>query len=169
MTTTPPPSEPVRPAPPPPTSKPVRGTGGDSLNVIPLVIGALSAIAVFVASFLAWFSFNGPDGSLNGTSVPVEFLWNTTVGGDGPSLLVALGPIALLILVGAVFGQARMLAVIGGVLAIIVSVLFVLQTDSLLGDLGIDEGTFDALGIGPYVAFFGGAVAIVAGLIPRTD
>ncbi len=38
-----------------------------------------------------------------------------------------------------------------------------------MNDLGIDESTFDALGVGPFVAFFGGAVAIVVGLIPRTD
>jgi hypothetical protein len=168
MTTTPP-TEPVRPAPPGPTSAPVRGTGGDTLNVIPLVIGAVSAVAVFVSAFLAWFSFEGPDGSLNGTSVPVEFLWNTSIGGDGVSLLVALGPLAALILVGAIFGQARALAVIGGVLAVVVAILFVVQTNSLLDDLRIDEGTFDALGIGPYIAFAGGIAGIFAGLVPRTD
>jgi hypothetical protein len=169
MTTPTPSPEPVRPAPPDPTSTPVRGTGGDTLNVIPLVIGAIGAIAVFVSSFLAWFSFEGPDGSLNGTSVPVEFLWNTSIGGDGPSLLVALGPMALLIILGAIFGQARVLAIVGGVLAIVVAVLFVIQTSDLLDDLRIDEGTFDALGIGPYIAFGGGAVGIFAGLVPRTD
>ncbi len=169
MTTPAPPPEPVRPAPPRPTSRPVRGTSGDTLNVLPLVIGTVGAAAVFVSSFLAWFSFKGPDGSLNGTSVPVEFLWNTSIGGDGPSLLVALGPLALLIIVGAIFGQARVLAVIGGVLSIVVAVLFVIQTGDLMDDLQIDEGTFDAIGIGPYIAFAGGAVGIFAGLIPRTD
>jgi len=147
----------------------VRNNAGDGPNLIPLVIGALSAIAVFVSSFLAWFSFEGRDGGLTGTSVPVEFLWNTSIGGDTPSLLVVLGPLAGLIVLGAIFGQARLLAVVGGFAVIIISALFVFQTSELLGELNIDEGTFDALGIGPFVAFFGGAVAIVAGLIPRTD
>jgi len=147
----------------------VRGTRGDSLNIVPLVLGALSAIAVFVSPFLAWFSFQGPDGSLNGTSVPVEFLWNTSIGGSGPSLLVALGPLAGIILIGAIVGKARALAVVGGFAVIVIAALFAFQTSDLMGDLGIDESTFDALGVGPFVAFFGGAVAIVAGLIPRTD
>ena len=147
----------------------MRGTRGDGLNVIPLVIGAVAAIAVFVSPFLAWFSFQGPDGSLNGTSVPVEFLWNTSIGGSGPSLLVALGPLAGIILIGAIFGQARALAVVGGFAVIVIAALFAFQTSDLMDDLKIDESTFDALGIGPFVAFFGGAVAIVAGLIPRTD
>jgi len=147
----------------------VRGTSGDTLNVLPLVIGAVGAVAIFVSSFLAWFSFEGPDGGLTGTSVPVEFLGNNSVGGDGPSLLVALGPIALLVILGAVFGQARLAAVIGGVLAIVVAILFVVQTGSLLDELGIDESTFDALGIGPYIAFGGGVLGVFAGLVPRTD
>ena len=147
----------------------MRGTRGDGLNVIPLVIGALSAIAVFVSSFLPWFSFQGPDGSGNGTDVPVEFLWNTSIGGSGASLLVALGPLALIILVGAIFGKARALAVVGGFAVIVIAALFAFQTSDLMDDLKIDESTFDALGVGPFVAFFGGAVAMVAGLIPRTD
>jgi hypothetical protein len=135
----------------------VRGTRGDGFNVIPLVIGAIGAVAVFVSAFLAWFSFEGPDGSLNGTSVPVEFLWNTSIGGDGVSLLVALAPLALLIIVGAIFGQARFLAILGGVLAIVAAVLFTIQTGELMNDLHIDESTFDAIGIGPYIAFAGGS------------
>jgi hypothetical protein len=167
MTTEPP--EPVRPAPPGPSSTPVRGTSGDTLNVVPLVVGAIGAVAVFVSAFLAWFSFQGPDGDLTGTSVPVEFLGDNSVGGDGVSLLVVLAPFALLILVGAIFGQARVLAVIGGVLAIIVAILFVVQTSNLIDELGIDEGTFDALGIAPYIVFGGGVLGIFAGLVPRTD
>jgi len=176
MTSTPPPgSQPPttpgeRPAPPPPTQRPVRGDTG-TLAILPLVLGAIAAVVVFVTSFLDWLSFEAGlhEVSEQGTDVPVQFLWDTIPGSDDPSLLVVLLPAAALIVLGAIIGQVRLLAVVGGAVAVIVAVVFVIQTGRLLDDLGVDLGTFDALGIAPYVCFVAGAVGIVAGLLPRSD
>lgn len=166
----PPPSPREQPAPPPPTQRPVRGTTG-TLDVLPLVVGAIAAVVVFVTSFLEWLSFEEglSEVSEKGTDVPVQFLWDTIPGSTDPSLLVVLLPAAALILLGAIIGQVRLLAVVGGVVAIVVAVVFVIQTGRLLDDLGVDLGAFDAIGIAPYVCFVAGAVGVVAGLLRRSD
>jgi hypothetical protein len=135
------------------------------------VLAAVGALAVFITIFLSWLSFAvGSDSvSEKGTDVPVQFLWDTIPADDDPSLLVVLAPIAALMLIAALAPRLRVLALVGGALAIVGAVLFVVQTGDLLDELRIDLGAFDAIGVGPYLAVAGGVAGVVAGVVPRSD
>ncbi len=181
------PSEPAEATPPPPstpsdTSTPPPGatapaatttpSAGGGLAISPIALGVcvIGAVLVIVAIFLNWidFSVRGQSVSLNGRDVPLDFLWDHTTTSEDPSLIVALIPAAVLILAGAL-EKLRWLAAVGGLLAIVVAALFLIQADSLLGDApaSIDLGYLDFIGIAPWFALVGGILGVVGALVPR--
>jgi hypothetical protein len=172
--TPPPPSAPSDASTPPPGyTAPAAATssGGGGLAISPIALGVcvIGAVLVIVSIFLNWIDIgSGQSISFNGREVPLDFLWDHTTTSEDPSLIVALIPAAVLILAGAL-KQLRWLAAVGGLLAIVVAVLFLIQADSLLGDApaNIDLGYLDFIGIAPWFALVGGILGVVGALVPR--
>src|SRR5690606_32427132 len=125
------------------------GRTGVVSTLVTQVAAAAAAILVFATIFLPWLSVDGvTEASEQGTDVPVQFLWDTIPASDDPSLVVVLGPIAVLLLVAALVPSLRVLALLGGVLAIDTAVLFVIQTDDLLTQGRFDASFLEGVGIG---------------------
>jgi hypothetical protein len=137
---------------------------------VPLILCVLGAILLVVSIFLHWidFSIAGRSFSANGREVPFDFLWDHKSNSEDPSLIVALIPAALLIGVGAL-SKVRWLALIGGILAIVVAILFGIQADSLLKDApsSVDLSYFEFVGIAPWFALVGGILGVVGAVVPR--
>jgi hypothetical protein len=171
MTTTPEPGATPTPTPTPAAPAPA-GSGGGGLAVSPvaLAVCVIGAVLVVVSIFLNWLdvSTGGQSFTANGREVPLDFLWDKNTGSEDPSLIVALIPAALLIGIGAL-NKLRWLALIGGILAIVVAVLYGYQVDQGLSDLppSADIGFFDFIGIAPWFALVGGILGVVGGVIPR--
>jgi hypothetical protein len=160
-------TEPTPTSSPPPAPAATGGAAG--LAVGPGTILALvGAVALIISAFLDWVDFApaGRDVTSKGTDVPFDFLWDKTTSGD-PSFLLWLGIAAALLAVGALLVQFRVLGILGGVLAIVVVIVYCIQFDGLLSDNNVDEGVFDTLGIGVYIALAGGIAGLVGSLMPR--
>jgi len=174
MTTTPePPETPAAPT-PPPTPEPASGGsstgGGLAIKPVALAVCLIGAVLVIVSILLNWVdrSIGAQAFTANGREVPLGFLWDNNTTSEDPSLVVALIPAALLIGVGAL-KRLRWLALVGGVLAIVVAVLFGYQVDQGLSDLPpqAEVGFFDWIGIAPWFALVGGILGVVGALVPR--
>jgi hypothetical protein len=129
----------------------------------------IGAVLVGVSIFLAWadISIGGQSFTANGREVPLDFLWDKNSTSEDPSLLVALLPAAVLILVG-VLNKVRVLAVLGGLLAIVVAGLYTYQVNDGLDQLPPQiKSIFDFIGIAPWFALIGGILGVVGGLVPR--
>jgi hypothetical protein len=164
-------------APPPGYAAPAAPASGGGGNLLgsPLAIAlcVIGAVLVVASIFLNWadvsISANGATQTFtaNSREVPIQFLWDNTTSSEDPSLLIALLPAAVFILVGIVY-KVRWLAVLGGLVAIGVAGLFTYQVND-----GIDrlppqiQSIFDFIGIAPWFAFVGGIFGVVGGLLPR--
>lgn len=162
---------PAAPAPPATAAPAPAGSGGGGLAIspVPLILCVIGAVLVVVSIFLSWadvsvgqFSFTA-----NGREIPLEFLWDKNTTSEDPSLIIALIPAAVLILVG-MLHKVRWLALIGGILAIVVAALYAYQVNSGIDQLPPEiKSIFDFIGIAPWFAFVGGIFGVVGGLVPR--
>ena len=84
-------------------------------------------------------------------------------------LFLLLGA-AILVVVGTFIHRAAVLAIIGGAIALATAVLFFISMSRLISDFDLDEGAFEVVGLGWWLAGIGGLVAILGSvLIPRRD
>ena len=170
MTDAPAPAEPapaeVAPEPPPTSTGTTTSEAprGGAIWTIGGVIVLIGAIALVVSAFLHWEDAGGD--TAKGTDVPLEFLIDNETDSGSPSILVALGAAAALAAAGALVRSARLVALIGGALGVVVAVLYGIQVDSGL-PAGI--GMFDFISTGTYVALAGGIVVLVGSLLPRSS
>ena len=180
--TAPVPPEPSATAPPPapqpppvaaPWTQPAGAGSGDAglaISPVALVVCIMGAVLVIVSIFLSWFdtSVGSRSVTFNGRETPLDFLWDKSSDSDDPSLVIALVPAAVLIGVGAL-KQLRWLALIGGIVAIVVALVFGYQINRVANDLppGVDIGLFDLIGIAPWFALLGGIFGVVGALVPR--
>jgi len=132
------------------------------------IVAVIGAIAVGVSCFLDWLSSGEGVPDRGASSVPFDILWDSHAT-SGTSILVWLIPIAVAILVGALVPQLRPLALIGGIAAIVVGVLYMVQLQDLLNDAGLDASFTDHVGVGAYVAVGGGVLGIVGAVLPRSS
>lgn len=158
-------TEPTPTSSPPPA--PAAGGGGSGLAVGPgTILALLGAVALVVSAFLNWLEIDGIPSS-PGTDVPFDFLFDKGTNSSDPSFLLWLGIAAALLAVGALVPRVRVLAIVGGVLGVLVAVVYCIQLNALLDDRGIDVDLLDAIGIGVYVALVAGAVGLIGSLLPR--
>jgi hypothetical protein len=160
---------PASSAPPAPTSAPPAPSGGGlPISPVTLILCVLGAILVIVSIFLNWadLSVGRQTFTASGTDVPIQFLWDKNTTSNDPSLLIALLPGALLIALGAL-NKIRWFAIVGGLVAILVAVLYGYQVDQGLSDLPGKTGLFDFIGIAPWFALGGGIIGIIGGVMPR--
>jgi hypothetical protein len=181
------PSEPPAAASPPPTAPPdttapppgytapaaTTTSGGAAAGLLgsPIAIAlcVVGAVLVAVSIFLDWadLSVGSQSFSTAAKGVPIEFLWDKNTSSTDPSLLIALIPAAVAILVG-IIHKVRLLAVLGGLVSIVVAGLYVYQVNSGLDQLPESiRSIFDFIGIAPWFALVGGILGLIGGLIPK--
>jgi hypothetical protein len=137
-----------------------------------LLVG-IGAIAVIVSIFLKWkdLSVAGHHSTGKAKDFPIQFLFNYTTRSSNPSLVVILAVSAGLCVLGAVLSSQasafRIVAGLGGLLAIFTAAMFAFQEHQSLRAFGLGNvHTTDAVGIAPYVALGGGLVALVGAVVP---
>jgi hypothetical protein len=176
--TTPPPAATPPPAPtaPPAAAAPAAApatTGGSGLPIgAGQIVAIVGAIAVAVSIVLNWIDISVGSRSLSGsaTDVPVQFLFDKNTSAEDPSLLVLLIPAALLLVLGAVIPKGKVFGILGGLLAIVVPVLYSVQVQRGLDDdlNNLDISLTDFIGIGVYVALAGGVVGLLGAIFSRS-
>jgi hypothetical protein len=150
------------------------GTNAPAISIGPKqLLGGLGAVVLVASAFLNWADVTGPGGTakLKGTGVGVEFLVDKGTDSDSPSILLLLAVAAVLIALGLFVASAhRFSTIAGGVLGLVVPVLYCVQVQRGLDDelSRLDISLTDFISVGVYVALAGGALALVAGLLPST-
>ena len=134
------------------------------------LLALLGALAIALGAFLTWVRSSGDFNTANANDVSIQFLWDPIPADSQPSLLFLVLGAAVLVVIGTFVPAARVLAIIGGVIALVTAVLFFISVTRLLSDFDLDDGAFDVVGLGWWLAGIGGIVAIVGSLlIPRRD
>jgi hypothetical protein len=125
-----------------------------------MVLGVLGTAGAVVSMFLSWRS-----GGVHPSDVPFAFLFDSTTTSNGPSLLIALIPFAVILGIGSVLPRAAGARIIGALGVLAVVVLFAVQlgyvTDRLPG-----TSMWDLLDTGWYVAAVAGLVGLISGFMP---
>jgi len=124
-----------------------------------MILGAIGALGVILSLFFSWRTGSGEP-----SDIPIAFLWDHTTTSQNPSLLIALIPLAIILVVGAVVPGGPGARIFGGLLTLVVVGLFAYQLNRLVDDLG--GSLSDALDTGFYLAAIGGLVAFVSGFLP---
>ena len=133
------------------------------------IIAAIGGITVALSSWLAWLS--GADGSPSATAYdgPAWFLIDHRATRAGLSLGVLALVVGTIVLVGAVVRGLGMLALIGGLLALLIVLLFTYQLTRAVNDFneipGVDVSITDFMGFGLLVALIGAVLAIIGGYL----
>jgi hypothetical protein len=138
------------------------------------LLALIGAVAVIVSIFLKWedLSSAGRLQTARAKDVPVQFLFDYTTGAKDPSLVLILAASAAMILVGVLLATqlpgGRVLAWFGAALAIAIAAMYGFQVHQALRalHLGKQIGVTDFIGIGPYVTFGGGILALVGVMLP---
>ena len=123
-----------------------------------MVLGALGVVGVVISMFVPW-----RDGGVYLSDVPVSYLWDRAAS-SGPSLLILLIPLALVLAIGTFVPRGTGVRLVGAVGTLIVAGLFAYQVHRVVDAFGGDLG--DALDTGFYLAAIGGIVAFVSGFFP---
>ena len=131
---------------------------------------AVGAVAVAVSIFLYWVDLSHNFGGaqitrrLTAKDVPVQVLWDYTTHASNPSLLIVLIPSVALCVAGLLLEHSGWLGALGGVVALVVGLLFVYQAhQELRAEHVPGVGLTDFVGKAPYVCIAGGALALVGG------
>jgi hypothetical protein len=124
-----------------------------------MFLGALGAIGVAVSLFLPW-----RDGGVHPSDIPLEFLWDKGTTSADPSILILLVPFAIILAFGAFVPLGAGLRLFGAIGVLAVAIVFAIQLDRALGDLGGDLG--DSLDTGFYLAAIGAILAFASALVP---
>ena len=160
---------PATPAAPAPTARPPSSGSGLLGSPLAIALCVAGAVLVVVSIFLNWadITIGRQSFSTDSSGIPLEFLWHKNTTSEDPSLIVALIPAAMLIVLGTL-RKVRWLALLGGIIAILVAGLYAYQVNSGLDKLPTQvQSIFDFIGIAPWFAFVGGIFGVVGGLVPR--
>jgi hypothetical protein len=129
------------------------------------IVALIGAALVLVSGWLNWADIEGGDFTASAYKFPAAFLKDNMV--DVPGAGLNLGILLLLIVavcvVGALVQKVRWLAVVGGVLALLVGVVFLYQIRELADEVNL--GMFDLAGYAPLLTIVGGIVAGVGGVL----
>ncbi|HEX6310081.1 MAG TPA: hypothetical protein VF152_00475 [Acidimicrobiia bacterium] len=180
--TPPPPGTPPPDAPPPdtPSSPPPPGepapappyasapSPGPAIGVGP-ILAAIGGLAFGISSWLAWLGSVEGSETASAYDAPAKFLIDVDAQLGGLSLGILVVIVAVLILVGAVVRGLGVVALAGGVIAMLIVILFTFQLNRLIDDLNesFDQNfsLTDFLDLGEYVAAVGAVLAIVGGIL----
>jgi len=119
-----------------------------------LVLGALGAVGVIISLFLSWRT-----AGVHLSDIPVAFLWDRGAT-SGPSLLIFMIPLAIILTIGAFVPFGARLRLFGAIGTLVVVVVFAYQLHRAVDAFGGSLG--DALDTGFYFAGVGGILALVS-------
>ena len=129
-------------------------------NAIAALLGGL---LILISAFLPWWDIGGKTENSNG--VPLSFLWDSEAT-KGLKLLIVLLVVVILIVVGVMAAGMSTLTVVGGVLAILIPLLFMRSSgDAAEKVAGANAGFTDVMGFAPWLCLIGGLVTIVGGVM----
>jgi len=163
---------PAAAAPPPGVPRPTAGFQIGAGPIVALVGGLL----YFVAGWLSWlhFEFRGTGSitqSFSAYDIPAHFLLDSRSDSGGLSLGIVILFFGLACLAAAVLSATNrrlgLLSVIAGAEALLVVVLFLVQTRYIIDALGpsFESGYFSVLRFGVYIALLGAIGSIVGGIL----
>jgi hypothetical protein len=152
-----------------------RPTAGFQIGAGPIV-ALVGGLLYFVASWLSWlhFEFRGTGSitqSFSAYDIPAHFLLDSRSGSGGLSLGIVILFFGLACLAAAVLSATNrrlgLLSVIAGGAALLVVVLFLVQTRYIIDALGpsFESGYFSVLRFGVYIALLGAIGSIVGGIL----
>jgi hypothetical protein len=129
----------------------------------------VGAAIVLISAWLNWGDFQGETASAY--EIGSEFLFDSSVeegkGLLGIGYLVLLA--AVLVVVGVFVKQVRFLPIAGGVLAVIVPLLFVFQANNFIDnandEFDLDIELFDFITYFPFLTVIAGGIAIAGGAV----
>ena len=152
-----------------------RPTGGSQIGAGPIV-ALVGGLLYFIASWLAWlhFEFRGTGSvtqSFSAYDIPAHFLLDSRSESGGLSLGIVIAFFGFACLAAAVLsatnGRLGLLSVIAGGAALLVVVLFLVQTRYIIDALGpaFESGYFSVLRFGAYIALLGAIGSVVGGIL----
>jgi hypothetical protein len=157
-------SDPTAPVPDPSP----RASAPPSLDAGP-VVAAVGGLAVGVSSWLAWLASVEGSPTESAFQGPAWFLIDKNATRAGLSLGILVLVVGIIVIVGAVVQGMGMLSLIGGLLGLLVVLLFTYQLNRAVNDFndgpGVDVNLTDFLGLGVYVALVGTILAIIGGFM----
>jgi hypothetical protein len=159
-------------APPPGVPRPTAGFQVGAGPIVALVGGLL----YFIASWLSWlhFEFKGTSSitqSFSAYDIPAHFLLDSRSDSGGLSLGIVIAFFGFACLAAAVLSATNrrlgLLSLIAGGAALLVVVLFLVQTRYIIDALGptFDTSYFSVLRFGVYIALLGAIGSIVGGIL----
>ena len=152
-----------------------RPTPGFQIGTGP-ILALVGGLLYLVASWLAWlhFDFRGTTSitqSFSAYDIPAHFLLDSRSDSGGLSLGIVIAFFGFACLVAAVLSATNrrlgLLSVIAGGVALLVVVLFLVQTRYIIDALGptFDSSYFSVLRFGVYIALLGAIGSVVGGIL----
>lgn len=155
------------PTPPVPNAPPSTAAG-PTLDAGPIV-AAVGGIVVALSSWLAWLASVEGSPTESAFEGPAWFLIDSSATRAGLSLGILVLVVGIIVIVGAVVRGMGILALIGGLLELLIILLFTYQLNRAVNDFndgpGVDVNLTDFVGFGVYVALAGAVLAIVGGFM----
>jgi hypothetical protein len=152
-----------------------RPTAGFQIGAGPIV-ALVGGLLYFIASWLSWlhFEFKGTSSitqSFSAYNIPAHFLLDSRSDSGGLSLGIVIAFFGLACLAAGVLSATNrrlgLLSVIAGGAALLIVVLFLVQTRYIIDALGpaFDSSFFSVLRFGAYMALLGAIGSIVGGIL----
>jgi hypothetical protein len=140
------------------------------------IVALIGGLLYFVSSWFAWLRFElTSTTSLSQTfsayDIPAHFLLDSRSEAGGLSLGIVIAFFGFACIATAVISATNtrlgLLSIIAGGLALIVVVLFLVQTRNIIDELGpaFDAGFFSVLRFAAYLALVGAVVSLVGGIL----
>jgi hypothetical protein len=190
-----PPPPPTQPAPQaaPPTETPSAAWGAPAaapgapraaggLRLGPgQVVGLAGGVIFFISAWFSWIRFEFTAGGVSASEsysayrIPAHFLLDSQseLGGLSFGIVVAFFGVVCIAaaLLSAMSPSVRFLGLVGGALAFLVVVLFLVQTKNLSDALPgvVESGYFSVLRYGAYIGLLGALLSLVGGILALTQ
>jgi len=129
-------------------------------------VAFVGAALLVIGGILNWVDFDGSTASAHNIPLMFVFDWeNAPDGGLGIGWTLIL--LAALCVVGGIVPQVKFLPIVGGGLALVVIVLYLIQANSFVGEFEdfTDIGLGNFFKFGVWVALLGAIAAIVGGVL----
>jgi hypothetical protein len=155
---------------------PPRATGGGFRLGAGQIVGVAGGVILFISAWLEWIRFEFTAGvssaEFSAYKIPAHFLLDSQseLGGLSFGIVVAFFGVVCIAtaLLSGMSPSVRFLGLVGGALAFLVVVLFLVQTKNLSDALPsrlVESGYFSVLRYGAYIGLFGALLSLVGGIL----
>jgi hypothetical protein len=140
------------------------------------IVGVAGGVILFISAWLEWIRFEFTAGvssaEFSAYKIPAHFLLDSQseLGGLSFGIVVAFFGVVCIAtaLLSGMSPSVRFLGLVGGALAFLVVVLFLVQTKNLSDALPsrlVESGYFSVLRYGAYIGLFGALLSLVGGIL----